>query len=98
MGNRDNSLEVIIDTALLIKRSFKLWNIFPLTTTEFEGRILARDATSLFDAIDAWVVIIGPDSKGNTEHIGPRTPGRFIDVKTYSICRSDPFPRFGLKE
>ncbi|KAJ7033611.1 hypothetical protein C8F04DRAFT_1184051 [Mycena alexandri] len=108
MGNRDNSLEVMIDSSSALSQSFKLWNIFPLTTTEFENRIPTNEVISLFDACGAWVVIIGPDKRGNVEHVGKLgqivvggwvlvDDVHYVEVESASICRSDPFPRFKLE-
>ncbi|KAJ7035111.1 hypothetical protein C8F04DRAFT_1259177 [Mycena alexandri] len=70
MGNRDNSLEVTINSSFSLKQPFKLWNIFPLTTTEFEGHISAHDSVSLTEAIGAWALIIGPDKLGSPQYVG----------------------------
>ncbi|KAJ7018046.1 hypothetical protein C8F04DRAFT_1330109 [Mycena alexandri] len=107
MGNRDNSLNVNVITSTSAVRPFKLWHIFPLTTTEFEGHIRGENAISILDALSTWAVIIGPDRSGNSDHVGKLgqiSLGGFIvvnneqwlDVEITSLCRSDPFPRFRL--
>ncbi|KAJ7032844.1 hypothetical protein C8F04DRAFT_1184545 [Mycena alexandri] len=105
MGNRDNSLMVNVITSTSAVRPFKLWHIFPLTTTEFDGHVRRENAISILDALSTWVVIIGPDRRGNSDHVGKLgqiSLGGFVvvnneqwlDIDITSLCRSDPIPRF----
>ncbi|KAJ6449159.1 hypothetical protein C8R47DRAFT_1230753 [Mycena vitilis] len=102
MGNRNNSLEVSIGRTMATRRSFKLWHIFPLTTTQFEGYVDAKDALSVLDAPGTHVVIIGPAVGDSTDHVGKmgtvgfgrmvQLPQGVFEFEEKNLCRSDPLP------
>jgi hypothetical protein len=52
------------------RRSFKLFYLFPQTTTENPGFVPAEAARPVVSTVGQRVVIIGPDVTGNSEYIG----------------------------
>ncbi|KAJ7858193.1 hypothetical protein B0H13DRAFT_2356636 [Mycena leptocephala] len=103
LGNRNNSLDVTISKSMGTNRTFKLWHIFPLSTTEFEGHVSVEDALPVVNVFGTYVAVIGPDDGGSLQwvgKIGVVGHGQSINVEEHvlsfpesSLCRSDPFPR-----
>ncbi|KAK6978171.1 hypothetical protein R3P38DRAFT_3235932 [Favolaschia claudopus] len=75
-------------------------NVFPLTTTEFEGVTTSALAKPILDVMGIYVVIIGPDAAGRRTFVGRtgftswegkvNVDGALIVFPVTSLCRSDP--------
>ncbi|KAJ6614060.1 hypothetical protein B0H10DRAFT_1950978 [Mycena sp. CBHHK59/15] len=94
---------VLIGNVAATHIRLKVQNIFPLTTTEFDGSISKADAKPIMSVLGTQVIIIGGDMTGDKMWIGNRgfvaphgainIRGHIIHFPESSICRSDPFPR-----
>ncbi|KAJ7156919.1 hypothetical protein C8R43DRAFT_1125488 [Mycena crocata] len=103
LGNRNNSIPVRMNIKGGTQRPFKLWLIYPLTTTEFDGVISADEAVPILDACGTRLVIIGPDETDSRYHVGREgtvMAGRAVEVAGQllsfgidSVCRADNIPR-----
>ncbi|KAJ7180410.1 hypothetical protein C8R43DRAFT_1117710 [Mycena crocata] len=103
LGNRNNSIPVRMNIKGGTQRPFKLWLIYPLTTTEFDGVISADEAVPILDAYGTRLVIIGPDETDSRYHVGREgtvMAGRAVEVAGQllsfgidSVCRADKIPR-----
>ncbi|KAJ6576277.1 hypothetical protein B0H10DRAFT_1963588 [Mycena sp. CBHHK59/15] len=93
---------VLIGNVAATNMHLKVQNIFPLTTTEFDGSISKADAKPIISVLGTQVIIIGADMTGDKVWIGNRgfvAPYGTINIRGHSIhfpessiCRSDPFP------
>ncbi|KAJ7633804.1 hypothetical protein DFH06DRAFT_1479418 [Mycena polygramma] len=100
---RKGSVQVKFGLATGTLRFMKIETVFPLQTNEFEG-VISRDfAQRVLDVMGVYVVVIGPDDRGNDSFVGKigfTTHGGAINIDGQlhsfpigSICRSDPYPK-----
>ncbi|KAK7055872.1 hypothetical protein R3P38DRAFT_2849367 [Favolaschia claudopus] len=94
------SVKIRFGRGLCTDRWIPVRNVFPLTTTEYEGVTTRTFAKSILDVMGIYVVIIGPDVNDRRTFIG-RTgftswegkinlDGALIVFPVTSLCRSDP--------
>ncbi|KAK7056111.1 hypothetical protein R3P38DRAFT_3254029 [Favolaschia claudopus] len=94
------SVKIRFGRGLCTDRWIPVRDVFPLTTTEYEGVTSRALAKSILDVMGIYVVIIGPDTAGRRYFVG-RTgftswegkvnlDGALIVFPVTSLCRSDP--------
>ncbi|KAK7002256.1 hypothetical protein R3P38DRAFT_2794797 [Favolaschia claudopus] len=64
------SVKIRFGRGICTDRWIPIRNVFPLTTTEFEGITARGSAKPILDVMGIYVVIIGPDADGRQSFIG----------------------------
>ncbi|KAK6984900.1 hypothetical protein R3P38DRAFT_3231305 [Favolaschia claudopus] len=101
--NDRGSVKVRFGRVICTDKWIPVKNLFPLTTTEFEGVTSRALARPILDVIGVNVVVIGPDTEGRCDFVGStgitsshgkvNIDGALILFPVTSLCRSDPIAR-----